>query len=127
MAVQENDEILNKQYILYKDVLKGVIAATHCHSCGYNMPVCLKGYVGRHCDKYCWKALYYKTFEECILDDCKFCEEGLSISLANTRYHSLWKTSLSKTGYYWPMCNPEKLCTNECIKNKPTIAIPKYN
>jgi len=61
---------------LYKDILKGIIVSTHCHSCNGNTHVSLSGYVGRYCE---------------------------------------------------PMCNPNIIYTNECIKNTSTISISKYN
>ena len=121
----DDHRLIHKE--LYSDVLKQITAATRCHTCDYKMPVCFLGYVGRHCSKSCWKSVYYDSFDNCRFEDCEFCLEDLPISLANSKYHSMWKKAASKTGYYWPMCNPSVLCNNECIKNKYTIAIPGYN
>jgi hypothetical protein len=112
---------------LYTNVLKELIAATHCHSCGHEYPVSILGYVGRHCDKYCWKSLFYKTYNDCILENCEFCINERPFSLAHSKYHILWNKVSSKNGYYWPMCTYKKECNNECIKNTTPIAIPGYN
>ena len=131
MSFQDIDcsitDIFNNHKKMYRDVLKQLIAATQCHSCGYKIPVCLLGYVGRHCSKSCWKSLFYETYNDCIIEDCEFCPNESLISFANSKYHMMSKKAFSKTGYYWPMCNPNTECTNSCIMNKQTIAIPTYN
>ncbi len=127
MSLQDSDEIRNKQVVLYREVLKSIIATTRCHSCGYKMPVCLLGYVGRYCNKYCWKDMYYNRFVDCVLEDCEVCPNNTCFSLANSKYHRVWKSVLNNSGHYWPMCTPDIICNNECIKNTPTIIIPNYN
>ena len=127
MSLQDTDETRNNQILHYKEALKGIIAATRCHSCGNNIPVALLGYCGKYCNKYCWKDVYYDTLKECSFDDCEYCNNDIRFSLANSKYHSVWKSLSNTSGYYWPMCNPIIICNNKCIQNNKPIFIKNYN
>ena len=111
-------------------VLSDLILATHCHSCGGEYHVSLRGYCGVHCSKSCWKyneyypsiseELYEETGEvleeggfTCPFGGCKHCVEGTRVGLALTARHS--------GGSVWPMM-PKKPCTNECIKTRRPVA-----
>ena len=126
MYFQDNS-IEIKQMKLYTSILKELIAATHCHSCNYKMNVSLLGYSGRYCDKYCWKGFIRNSNNNCINDNCIYCDNNINYSLARSKYHSVWRKIQSNNGLYWPMCSENKLCNNECIKYNQTIHIPGYN
>ncbi len=102
-------------------VVKDIPLVTHCHSCGVEFPVCLRGYGGEHCSKACWReneeALYLlQDSVACTWGGCKLCMSGgfCRISLANSSYRRAGTV-------YWPMGDPRRPCLNECIKTKKPI------
>ena len=125
MSIQDYIEI--KQTKLYTTLLKEIIAATHCHGCNSKRQVGLLGYVGRYCNKYCWKSVFNEEGNNCIDDTCEYCINDTNYTLAHSKYHSMWRLIISNNGVYWPMCSENKLCINECIKYKNPVQISGYN
>jgi hypothetical protein len=95
---------------VFRAVMCDLLTATHCYGCGTARPVTLLGYVGQYCRKGCW--------------DWKDTEERPIVSRARSKYHMAYYNSCSPTKFVWPMNGPT---TNECIRTRPTVAIPGYN
>ena len=59
---------------------------------------------------------------------CDWCNDDIQrVSTANSKYHHVWRSIQSPNGYYWPMLPCHIPCYNECIRDRPTIRIPRYN
>jgi hypothetical protein len=108
----------------FNNVLDDIIAATHCHSCNHITQVCLLGYNGRYCDKWCWKDLFRTDHVDCV-NNCKYCIKYIKLSLAKSKYDRHRYFQENTNGIYWPMSNKE--CNNECIRQNDTVRIKGYN
>ena len=135
---------------VYTKVLKELLQATHCHGCGRAYHVSLIGYVGKFCQKSCWRgwdSCRYiqgveeenspETEDEYVLPDmskyidktkmlCYFgsfdCEH--CVSKANDVYRDRkWENEHSPTGVCWPMGDFKRACHNECIRNRQPIDV----
>ena len=95
---------------VFRTVMRDMLVATHCCGCGAARPVTLLGYVGQYCRKGCW--------------DWEDDEERHTVSRAHSKYHMAYHNICSPTKFVWPMAGPT---TNECIRTRPTVAIPGYN
>lgn len=114
----------------YKIVMNDLILITRCHACGEKFPVCLFGYVGRYCNKQCWKYNEFYLYDnfKCPFGCCKHCDDyNIDVSKANSRYHIDYYKGKSPSGFIWPMCSPTIPCKNECIMKRDTISIEGYN
>jgi hypothetical protein len=100
----------------WADVMRDLILATHCHSCGTSMNVSLIGYCGSHCSKRCWNRNEFELQEDfiCPFGGCLICEGG-TISLAHSSYHRDTLTG-------WPM-RCERPCENIIIATRRPISI----
>ena len=108
---------------LWAEVMNDLKLATHCHSCGASGAICLRGYVGQHCSKQCWKWNELSADDEfdCLNGpDCKTCA-GVFVSRANSRWHRAYHDSGSPTGACWPMGDTRRPCANECVRMRPLI------
>ena len=103
-------------------VLHDLYLATHCHSCGDAFPVCLRGYVGLHCSKACWREFELGCDDCPVYGGCRQCVAG-NVSLAQSKWHRAYHNSRSPTGVCWPMGNPDHPCHNECIKSRPCVSV----
>lgn len=100
-------------------VMRDLLIATHCHSCGASMNVCLIGYCGAHCTKMCWKMNEFELMEdfECMWgDDCAICTGS---------YVSLARSARSRGPHDgWPMSH--RLCTNTAIASRPPVSVTHH-
>jgi len=113
----------NKRNLLYS-----LLYNTHCAGCGTHNLVSLRGYVGRYCNKLCWRNFndddensvhdenrtynldYIYEKYRYILNDI---DEVSTYSNAISRRHRPYYNHLSPSGKVWPMMN--KACYNEVI------------
>ena len=105
-------------------VMRDLVIATHCHSCGGAGVICLRGYTGTHCSKRCWKINEFELLDDfvCLFGGCKICDGGF-VSLAQSMWHRPLANSQSSSGACWPMMGMFAPCTNECIRTRRPIDI----
>lgn len=106
----------------WAQVMRDLLIATHCHSCGASVNVCLIGYCGTHCSKMCWKANEFELMDdfECMWGDseaCGVCNCG-SVSLARSARgrdpHDGWPMRCART------------CVNAAIASRSPIPVTHH-
>ena len=103
---------------LMAQVLKDLLIATHCHSCGASVNVALIGYCGTNCSKRCWEAYEFDLDFVCPWGGCVVCA-GYKVSLARSK----WRRSPADG---WPMCHT-KPCSNAIIASQVPIPLTHHH
>jgi hypothetical protein len=88
---------------IFREVMKDLLLATHCHGCKREYPVTLVGYCGQYCKKSCWEMIWIGDLPEDQMHSCyrfqntscKMCME-IPISKTISMYHRPYFENLKK-------------------------------
>ena len=105
--------------VAWAQVMRDLLIATHCHSCGASVNVALIGYCGTNCSKRCWAEYEFELMDDfvCMWGGCMICA-GNKVSLA--------RSARSRDPHDgWPMCY-ERPCANTTIASRSPVPVTHH-